>query len=104
MLSVIDAISYAGDFDEDGEVDAADLAQWRGDFGLNALSDADNDGDSDGADFLAWQRQLGSGPPVTAASTLVPEPATVALLALAAVSLRARQIRRQRKFQQLVNA
>lgn len=61
------AVSYAADFDNDGEVDAADLAQWRGDFGLN--------GDSDGADFLVWQRQLGLG---TIAA--VPEPAAAWLL------------------------
>jgi len=53
-----------GDFDRDGVVDGADLAQWEGDYGLNDNSDADDDGDSDGADFLIWQRNLGlSCPP-----------------------------------------
>ena len=37
-----------GDFDDDGDVDADDLAQWEGDFGLNGDADADFDGDSDG--------------------------------------------------------
>jgi hypothetical protein len=56
-----------GDFNHDGAVDAADLTQWQGDFGLNGESDADNDRDSDGADFLAWQRQLsGNGPAISA--------------------------------------
>jgi T5SS/PEP-CTERM-associated repeat protein len=58
VLTVLPA--FTADFDEDGDVDAADLAQWQGDFGPSSLSDADNDGDSDGDDFLAWQRQLGS--------------------------------------------
>ena len=39
-------------------VDADDLAQWEGDFGLNGNSDADGDSDSDGADFLVWQRNI----------------------------------------------
>jgi len=48
-----------GDFDEDGDSDGEDLAQWQGDFGLNGNSDSDSDGDSDGADFLNWQRTFG---------------------------------------------
>jgi hypothetical protein len=69
-----------GDFDGNGQVNGADLAQWKGDFGVNGLSDANNDGDSDGADFLIWQRNLGTGVPVNAAATPVPEPASFALV------------------------
>jgi hypothetical protein len=75
------------DFDEDGDVDSADLAQWQGDFGVNGLSDADNDGDSDGADFLAWQQQLGSGSPGVAAVQSVPELGASVLAALAGSGL-----------------
>ena len=50
-----------GDFDGDGDVDGADLAQWEGDYGVNGESDADSDGDSDGQDFLEWQRNAGRG-------------------------------------------
>jgi hypothetical protein len=67
-----------GDFDDNGEVNAADLTQWRGDFGMNGDSDADGDGDSDGDDFLVWQQNLGA----TAAAS-VPEPASLLLCALA---------------------
>jgi hypothetical protein len=76
------ASALAGDFNTDGEVDGADLVQWRGDFGINGESDADNDGDSDGADFLIWQRQLG-GSPVVGSGALAPEPASWALVGLA---------------------
>lgn len=69
-----------GDFDGDGNVDATDLAQWQGDYGLNGDSDADNDNDSDGADFLAWQRNFGTS--ALAASSAVPEPTSFALLIL----------------------
>jgi len=95
VLSVVGppAPAFAADFDDDGDVDGADLTQWQGDFGANALSDADDDGDSDGADFLAWQRQLGFGAsaqssgsvPVVAAAGAVPEPATAWLAVLAGV-------------------
>jgi hypothetical protein len=84
-------VPTAGDFNTDGTVDAADLAQWQGDFGLNGDSDADNDGDSDGADFLSWQRQLGSGSPTTASSAAVPEPATLATLLLGMLLLTVRR-------------
>ncbi len=47
-------VAAPADFDNDGDVDGNDLAQWEDNFG----ADADSDGDTDGADFLAWQRQF----------------------------------------------
>jgi hypothetical protein len=70
-----------GDFNGDDVVDAADLAQWRGDVGVNDDSDADLDGDSDGDDFLIWQRQLGATATVTAAAIAAPEPSVLVLAA-----------------------
>jgi hypothetical protein len=68
------------DFNGDGEVDAADLAQWNSSAdATTGFADADFDGDSDGADFLAWQRTLGT----TATSAVVPEPAAGLLGAIA---------------------
>ena len=72
--------SPAADFDNDGDVDGADLMEWASDYGQNAGSDADEDGDSDGTDFLVWQRTLGTGVPALAARA-VPEPSTCLLLA-----------------------
>lgn len=80
--------TLTGDFNHDGAVDAADLTQWQGDFGLNGDSDADNDGDSDGADFLAWQRQLASAAPGVSDNAPVPEPATSLLFIVAAAGIR----------------
>ena len=80
-----DMLTIAGDFDNDGDVDAADLAQWEGDYGINGDSDADGDGDSDGRDFLAWQRNFGTGVPLVAGSQAVSEPTAWLLLALGGV-------------------
>ena len=72
------------DFNEDGLVDAADLAAWKSNVGLTAATkskgDSDADADVDGADFLVWQRQLFAGG-ATSAATAVPEPSTAVLLA-----------------------
>ncbi|MBA3480247.1 MAG: hypothetical protein H0T51_00395, partial [Pirellulales bacterium] len=63
----------AADFDNDGDVDAADLAAWKGAFGNGFAADADQDGDSDGSDCLTWQRELGGN---GGAVMVVPEAAT----------------------------
>ncbi len=85
--------NFTADFEDDGDVDGADLSIWQSAFGKNALGDADEDNDSDGRDFLAWQRQY-TGPAGAASSSTplgsamtVPEPATGWLLALFALSL-----------------
>jgi hypothetical protein len=83
-LSVVGTSTFSADFNDDGRVNAADLAKWKGDFGTGNGSDADGDGDSDGNDFLLWQRQLGSGGPAAPAAAAVPEPSTALMLALAA--------------------
>lgn len=75
--------STPGDFNHNGVVDGNDLTKWKGDFGVNALSDADNDGDSDGNDFLMWQRNFGTGASSPTASA-VPEPAAASLIVLVA--------------------
>lgn len=82
-----------GDFDGDGDVDGADLTKWQGDYGVNAGSDADVDGDSDGRDYLIWQRGY-TGPMLTASSTSVPEPTSLALLAAGGGALALKRRRR----------
>jgi hypothetical protein len=85
------------DFNQDGNVDGADLAAWKVGFGsgtMKAQGDADVDGDVDGADFLAWQRQFGQTPTAAATAGAVPEPATALLSGLGLAALAA--VRRRR--------
>lgn len=70
----------AGDFNEDGFADAADLTRWQADYGLNDGADSDGDGDTDGLDFLAWQKSLSNQASLTA-GVAVPEPSAALLLA-----------------------
>jgi gluconolactonase len=87
-----------GDFDYDGDVDAADLAPWRAAFGQTGAAldaDADGDGAVGGADFLAWQRRVDASPG-DSPGVGVPEPATwtsaaCALTTLGAVGARMRR-------------
>jgi hypothetical protein len=87
QLQVVTKPIFSADFDDDGDVDATDLAIWQGAYNLNQLGDADGDNDSDGRDFMIWQRQHGSAPltDLTANSTAVPEPTSTALVALLAL-------------------
>jgi autotransporter-associated beta strand protein len=94
QVNTVGAPLLPGDFDGDKDVDLADLAQWRRDFGVNGGSDANYDGDSDGGDFLIWQRNLGMTIPGVAAGGAVPEPGALALAGLAAIGLGASRRRR----------
>ena len=69
-----------GNFDMDGDGDGADFLLWQ--QGLGTIYDAN--------DLTDWENNYGSGIPLIAAVGAVPEPSTLALLALAlgVVSLR----------------
>lgn len=76
-------IGTPGDFDGDGDVDAADLADWETSFGVDDGADADASGATTGADFLIWQRNH-TGPQAATTAGQVPEPSAAWLALLAA--------------------
>jgi hypothetical protein len=92
-VAEINASFVAGDFNEDGLVNAADLAKWKGAFAQTADADADGDGASDGEDFLTWQRHVGlvASP---AAALGVPEPGAAMLFVAAGLLMYAASGRR----------
>lgn len=69
------------DYDEDGNVDAADLQTWQTAFGSSPGGDTNGDGDTDGSDFLTWQQQVTSSGPLSA-GIAVPEPSSLGMLAV----------------------
>jgi hypothetical protein len=88
--SYADVTPAVSDFQEDGDVDAADLGLWKTGFGLGGRAthmqgDADGDSDADGRDFLVWQRQLGYVAPTAGLNAAVPEPASLALVCVSGV-------------------
>jgi hypothetical protein len=75
------------DFNNDNIVDGADFLIWQKGLGLTGQSgkgtgDANGDGNVDAADLVLWQSKYGGAPSVGAASA-VPEPASLALTAIA---------------------
>lgn len=75
------------DFDEDGDVDEADLTAWQNGYGIDVSAehwdgDANGDGRVDGRDFLAWQQQYTGPLEPLAAIHSVPESNTLMLLGL----------------------
>ena len=92
----------AADFDEDGDVDSADLDLWQAGYGTSSTAvhmdgDANGDLDVDGTDFLIWQRQLSLSAPISAASAAVPEPTSFLLATLAGLYGLGATHRRKRK-------
>jgi endonuclease I len=92
-LTLTGKIRLAGDFNNDGSVDAGDYVVWQHSFGesvTTAYSGADGDGNLtiDNADFDVWrahfgQTAAGSGTSLSL-SAAVPEPATTLLAAFSA--------------------
>jgi len=85
----------SGDFNSDGDFDAADYTLWQDNLGLDASV---LNGNGSGAatvvhaDYLLWKTNFGQSSASGSGADHVPEPTTLllALLALAAVPLRVR--------------
>lgn len=88
--SVDAKVTFSADFNGDGSVDVADLAELQSNYGLAAAlqsqGDADGDGDIDGSDLLVWQQQFGSSVSF-GAIVQIPEPTAVFLTLTALVNL-----------------
>lgn len=76
-----------GDYDNNSQVDAADLQTMASSFGGAAAIGTAADGDSNrqisGGDLLVWQRGFGVGNEAQAVSRAIPEPTAILLALLA---------------------
>jgi hypothetical protein len=70
-----------GDYNGDGQVDAADYTVWRDTRGstTNLTADGDQSGSVGQADFNLWKHQFGAQASASAARS-VPEPGALAFL------------------------
>jgi hypothetical protein len=78
------ASSLAGDYNEDGTVDAADYVVWRnslGQSGAGLQADGNGSGSIDADDYTVWRARLGQASSTGAALAIVPEPPAALLLA-----------------------
>jgi hypothetical protein len=89
----------SGDYNDDGQVDAADFVVWRESVGQTG-SDLPADGNGDGVvnedDNALWRANFGlaaAGNPAPLQSSAVPEPATAALLLAAWLAALATRLR-----------
>jgi hypothetical protein len=71
------------DFDQDGQVDGADLLIWQHGIGESSPGDANRDGVVDAADLAEWQAQF---PAAHAQASAVPEPIAQPLVVLVLLS------------------
>ena len=90
-------VDIQGDFDGDGDIDGDDFLLWQRNFPVldgtagSSSGDANGDGDVDGDDFLVWQRNF----PYPTAISSVPEPNSLAMLALGGLMMLRRRSRIQ---------
>jgi hypothetical protein len=87
-----------GDFDADNDVDGVDYGLWQSGYPTASGAalgdgDADGDGDVDGVDFGLWQENYPTN--VGGAGAAIPEPATLAVLAIGALGILAARQRHQ---------
>ncbi len=88
----VPSVAFAGDYNDDGFVDAADYTVWRDNLGSsNSLGgNGDETGGSagivDAADYDLWVLSYGNTPVALSTTVTVPEPSTL-LLALAYIGV-----------------
>lgn len=102
-LATVPALTRSGgDFDDDGDVDGADLLVWQQSLGTAVASgtgaDADGNGRVESFDLAPWKRRFGRSAAGGSPSAAVPEPARamlamIAIVARCAIALRSRGLK-----------
>ena len=88
-ISSLLTVPLSGDYNGNGVVDAADYIVWRdtlGQTGVGLAADGNADGIIDSLDYDVWASHFGQSSSDSAgASATIPEPSTVALLAVGCI-------------------
>ena len=81
ILTVV--ANLAGDYNQDGTVDASDYTVWRDTLGsaINLAADGNGNGAVDQADYIIWKSNFGSTANGSAHNNMVPEPSALLLVA-----------------------
>ncbi|MEM6853322.1 MAG: dockerin type I domain-containing protein [Planctomycetota bacterium] len=81
LLAEVVSSVLLGDYNGNGEVDAADYTVWQDNFGstINLAADGNGNGEVDAADYTVWQDNFGAGNAM-ALGLLIPEPGTCVML------------------------
>jgi hypothetical protein len=88
LTSLLAAAGVAGDYNDNGIVDAADYVLWRNGGPLE--NEVEDPGTPSAADYNAWRARFGNGSgggAALSASAAVPEPATLVCLLIAVAGL-----------------
>lgn len=96
FLTVVEtATTLAGDYNDDGVVDAADYTAWRDNLGgTSLLNETASLGVVDEADYDAWKANFGAVAGGSGGLSAVPEPNSVVLVSMGLVALYAASVRR----------
>jgi hypothetical protein len=98
VLSFIEESNLLGDYNNDKIVDALDYAAWKSSFGstTSLAADGNENGVVDLADYTVWRDNLGATAPMPlAAPQSVPEPSTLACVAVGLFALASVRFRRR---------
>jgi fibronectin-binding autotransporter adhesin len=91
VLSVVASAGIAGDYNNNGIVDAADYVVWRSSLGstTNLAADGNRNGVIDSGDLSVWRANFGQtgGSSANIETTPVPEPAAISIYGLMLVGL-----------------
>ena len=81
MVLTVGSATLAGDYNNDGTVNAADYVVWRDNVNLPVILPGDiTPGTVDQSDYDVWRQNFAAG--AGAASTAVPEPGAVAFMSM----------------------
>jgi pectate lyase len=89
-LTVVEAIeTLAGDYNDDGTVDAADYTVWRDSLasGTPLLNETMSLGTVDGEDYTAWKANFGATQGGDGSQSSVPEPTSLGLALVSSIAL-----------------